>query len=151
MTDFSAIIQTVADHALASGLFETVNQHEPKNAPGNGLNAAIWIDYIGPANNQSGLNKTTGLLVVTNRVYSSMFQTPYDDIDPNLLSAVNTLMVAYSGDFQFGAKVKNVDLLGMSGRKLEAQAGYVPIDNKVMRVMEINIPLIINDLWNQVA
>lgn len=151
MTDFNAILQAVQDHASASGLFETVNMHEPKNAPGNGLNLACWIDYIGPAANQSGLNKTTGLLVVTARSYSSMYQTPYDDIDPNLLAAVSTLMTAYSGDFQLGAKVKNIDLQGMSGRKLEAQAGYVSIDNKLMRVMDITIPMIINDIWDQVA
>ena len=151
MTDFNAILQAVQDHALSSGLFETVNMHEPKNAPGNGLVAAYWIDYIGPAASQSGLNKTTGLLVITGRIYSSMYQTPYDDIDPNILSAVTTLMGAYSASFTLTAKVRNIDLQGISGRKLEAQAGYVSIDNKMMRVMDITIPMIVNDIWNQAA
>lgn len=151
MTDFAAILGTVTDHAQASGMFESVNFHEPKNAPGNGINLACWIDYIGPAPAQSGMNKTTGLLIIKARAYSSMFQTPYDDIDPNLLSSVVFLISAYSGDFDFGAKIRNVDLLGITGHKLDAQAGYVPIDNKVMRVMEITLPLIINDIWSQTA
>lgn len=145
--DFASILQTVQDHALASGYFETVDFHEPKNAPGNGLNCACWIDYIGPA--ASGLKSTSGLLVINVRVYSSMLQQPYDSIDPDLLDAVQNLIGAYTGDFEWGGKVRNLDVLGSSGRKLQAQAGYIPIDNKMMRAMTITVPLLVNDIWDQ--
>lgn len=149
MTDFAAILANVTDHAMSTGYFETVNFHEPKNAPGNGLNLAAWIDYIGPF--LSGLKSTSGLLVINCRVYSSMFQQPYDAIDPNLLDAVQNLIGAYTGNFGWTADVRNLDVLGQSGRKLEAQAGYIPIDNKMMRAMTITVPLIINDIWSQTA
>jgi hypothetical protein len=60
-------------------------------------------------------------------------------------------MAAYSGDFELGGNVRNVDLLGQASEGLTAQAGYLEQDGKLYRVMTINLPLIVNDVWNQVA
>jgi hypothetical protein len=149
--DADAIFAAVQSHALASGLFERVNAHEPMNPPGNGLSAAIWVQKIGPVGAASGLNSTTGRLAIYVRVYSSIQQQPFDAIDPNLLSAVTTLMGAYSGDFELGGEVRDVDLMGEHGQPLEADAGYVDQNGVISRVMTIVLPLIINDLWQQVA
>src|SRR3982751_2445852 len=106
--NLATLVDAVASHAAASGQFERVNQHEPKNAPGNGLTAAIWVDKIGPAQGRSGLTATTGLLTLDVRVYTSMLAEPQDAIDPNLLGAVDALLAAYSGDFELGGQVCNV-------------------------------------------
>lgn len=149
--DVSGIVDQVVSHAMTTALFESVNTHEPKNAPGNGLVCAVWADKVGPAPNQSGLDITTAYVVMNVRVYTSMLQQPYDGIDPNLVSAVDVLLTAYSGNFTLGGKVRAVDLLGMGGTSLSAQAGYINQDNKVFRVMTIMLPMIINDEWDQVA
>ncbi len=148
-SDFLAILQTIEDHAAASGWFDRVNRHEPKNAPGYGLTAAIWVDRIEPVPARSGLAATSGRLVVNVRIYSSMLAEPQDAIDPHVTAAVNVLMVAYSGDFTLGGLVEKVDLLGAHGVPLSAQAGYLNQDNKVYRVMTITVPLALNDLWSQ--
>ena len=61
------------------------------------------------------------------------------------------LIGAYSGDFDFGgeAGVRAVDLLGMTGTPLAAIAGYIEMDRKMMRVITITLPVVINDLWTQ--
>lgn len=147
--DATGILDKVVSHALTQGLFERVNQHEPKNAPSNGLTAAVWVDFIG-ASTSSGLASSSGLLTLNVRLYTSMLAEPQDAIDPNLLAACSDLMGAYSGDFDLGGTVRCVDLLGMTGTALSARAGYLDVAGKLYRVMTITLPLIINDVWEQV-
>jgi hypothetical protein len=78
-----------------------------------------------------------------------MVQEPQDAIDPGVAAAVDALMAAYSGDFEFGSNVRNVDLLGSAGVPLAAEAGYLNVSGTMYRVMTITLPLIINDLWSQ--
>jgi hypothetical protein len=52
-----------------------------------------------------------------------MLTDPEDAIDPELLAAVDALMSAYSGDFQLGGLITQVDLLGAYGKPLGAERG----------------------------
>lgn len=149
--DGNTLITALADHALTSGLFERVNKHEPKNAPGNGLTAAVWVDTIDPIPLASGLAVTSARLGVMVRLMTNMLQEPQDAIDPVMISATSWLMGAYSGDFDLGGLIRNVDLLGQHGVPLRAQAGYIQQDTKLYRVITITVPLIINDVWSQSA
>lgn len=143
------LIDNVVSHALTLGVFESANSHEPKSPPGSGLRYAVWADTIMPIAAASGMASTSGKVVLNGRVYGSMLQKPEDDIDPNIITAVVTLIGAYSGDFDFGETVRNVDLLGMYGQSLSAQAGYVTIGTAMYRVMTITLPVVINDMWSQ--
>lgn len=146
----AAIISTVQDHALKQGVFERVNKHEPKAAPGKGLTCAIWLDRVTPLKS-SGLAKTSVLLVLNVRIMSSMLQEPQDGIDGDMADAADKLLTAYSGDFQLGGAARNVDLLGEQGTPLSGQAGYVNQDNRLYRVFTITLPIIVDDVWDQVA
>ena len=146
-----SLMDKVTSHALALGVFESVNAHEPKAPPGSGMRYAVWADSIVPLGGASGLSATSGEVVLMGRIYTSMLQRPEDGIDPAVLTAATTLMGAYSGDFDFGATVRNVDLLGAFGPRLSAQAGYVTVSGSMFRVMTLTIPVIFNDMWSQVA
>lgn len=145
------VLGRIESFAMASGRFDSVNGHEPKSAPGNGVAFAVWVQNIKPA--ASGQAATSGTLLLNGRVYIRFNQFPYDLIDPQVLSATLEIMAALSGDFKLGGadNVRAIDLLGMEGMPLSAQAGYVDIDKTMYRVMTINIPLIINDMFTQVA
>jgi hypothetical protein len=148
----ASIVAAITDHAATLGIFERVASHEPKNAPGVGLSCVAWCDSIGPARNQSGLAATTALLVFNVRVYGSMLAEPQDGVDPELLRAVDALMAAYAADFDLSGLVREVDLLGLAGNNpLAARFGYLNQDGKLFRVATITLPLIISDLWPQVA
>lgn len=144
------ILDRVISHALSLGLFEQVNGFEPKAAPGNGLTCAVWVDRIEPAAIVSGLAASSARLVLSLRIYTNMIGEPIDLIDPNIADAVDKLMTAYSGDFTLDGAIRNVDLLGEIGDGLSAEAGYLEQDRKMFRVMTINLPMIINDAWEQV-
>lgn len=141
----------VMSGALQTGLFETVNGHEPKSAPGNGLTAAVWVDTITGVGAASGLSATSGVVTLNVRIYTPFLQEPPDAIDPNMLTAASTLLGLYTGDFSLGATVRNIDLLGSYGRALAAAAGYLTQDSTIYRVMTITLPVVINDLWTQEA
>jgi hypothetical protein len=149
--DIRTILSAVESHALASGHFVAVNGHEPKSPPTSGITAAVWVEQIGPARGGSGLDSTTARLALYVRLYSSLVQDPPDAIDPDLMTALDALMAAYSGDFELAGEVRQVDLLGHYGDPLGARAGYLAEAGAEYRVMTIILPLIVNDLWNQEA
>ena len=144
------LIDRLASHAMTTGLFDRVNQHEPKNKPGRGLTCAIWIDRIEPARGRSGLAATDARVVFNVRVYTNMLQNPQDAIDPSVMGATDLLFEAYSGDFQLGDESRYIDLLGETqGHPLFSQSGYINIDNMVYRVMTITVPVIVQNAWTQ--
>lgn len=146
-----AILAAVQSHAETLAVFERAGTHEPKNAPGNGLSIAVWAGPMRAVPAASGLAAMSARLELVVRVYNPMLQKPYDDIDPTVLDAVDALFTAYAADFELGGLVRNVDLLGQHGTALSAVPGYLSQDGKLFRVMDITLPLIINDLWNEVA
>lgn len=147
----NAILNAVASHALECALFERVNQHEPRNAPGSGMTCAIWIDTLRSDPSRSGLAVTSAHMILKLRIYSSMLTEPADAIDPQIIDAVDVLFALFVGDFALGDLVFAVDVEGMAGPRLEAQAGYVVQDGLQMRVMTITLPLLISDVWTEIA
>lgn len=148
--NIAAVTDAVASHALRLGVFDRVNTHEPKVAPGNGITCALWVDRVVPVR-KSGLNSTSVCLVFNLRLFTSMLAEPQDMIDQNLLLALDALMAAFHGDYELGGLVREVDIFGMNGVGLNSQAGYVPQDNKMYRVVTVTLPLTMNDVWEQVA
>jgi hypothetical protein len=148
--DPRATFDGLISHAAASGWFDRVQGHEPKNAPGNGLTCAVWGDRIQPIRS-SGLDATSMRIAFSIRVYSSLAQEPQDAIDPNIMSAVAALIADFSGDFTLAGSAREIDLLGSEGVPLSAQAGYLNQDGRQYRVMTLTVPVIYNDVFEQVA
>lgn len=149
--DINGITDALVSHAVALGLFQRVNMFEPTNQPGNGMTCAIWADEVLPVAEVSGLDATSAKLTFMVRFFKSMQTEPLDMIDPELVSATDVLLNAYSGDFDLSGTIKQVDLLGQHGTPLSGRAGYLNMDAKMFRVMTITLPLVVNDAWNQVS
>lgn len=149
--DAANVIDRVASHASSTALFQYVQKHEPKSAPNNGLHYAVYVSGLSPVALASGLAATSVRLELTGRIYHSFISEPEDEIDPDLTNALDILFTAYSGDFELGGAARNIDLLGAHGAPLSARSGYLRIDSKIFRVMDIIIPIIINDAFEQVG
>jgi hypothetical protein len=147
--DATGIFDALISHAEATGLFETVNGHEPKSSPGKGLSAAVWVARIEPARASSGLSATSALVTCTVRIFSDMLAEPQDGIDPAVVEATDALMNAYSGAFTLGGLIRNVDLLGQTRNPLFAQSGYITVSGRMFRIMDITVPMIVSDVWEQ--
>lgn len=148
---FDDILDAVVSDVQRSGYFEKVNQHEPKKGPRTGLTAAVWLQAMDPIALASGLAATSARIIFTLRMYQSFMQEPQDLIDPTMARAASNLMRRYHDDFDFDGAIRNVDLLGMYGIALTALSGYLEVDGKVYRIIDITIPCIVNDVWPQVS
>ncbi len=152
----TALYDSLVSHAQSLKLFEAVTDHEPLNPPGGGLSCAVMLGPLEPIRS-SGLAATSGRLEFAVRVYSARLQVPASGIDRKLMQAVTTLMNAYTGDLDLltgniaSGLVRNVDLLGAYGTPLRGSPGWLVQDGAHYRIYEITLPLILNDVWNQVA
>ncbi|CAM5718118.1 hypothetical protein [Streptomyces fumanus] len=136
-------------HAQSLGLFGNVLDHEPVSAPGSGLTFAMWVRRLAPVPAGSGLTAGSGRLELTGRVLMPADTEPQGDVDVAVTGAVDALMSAYAGDFEFGGRVRNVDVLGAHGTALSAEFGFSRFDSTTYRVGTLTVPLIINDLWTE--
>ncbi len=148
--DFQALTDAVASYAGTTGEFDTVNTHEPKAKPGNGVTCSIWVDEIMPLAAASGLASVTGLVTMMMRIQRPFLAQPVDQIDPLIMRATAALMTAFAGGFTMGGLVRDVDLLGQHSQGLRSKAGYVNQDGTVYRVSDVSLPLVINDLFAEV-
>jgi hypothetical protein len=73
------------------------------------------------------------------------------DIEALVLYATHRLMKVLSNDFELDRMVRNIDLLGQTGNRMHADYGYLPVESTWYRIGEITLPLIINDVYEQVS
>lgn len=135
------------------GYFDKVNTHEPKRKPGHGISAAVWFNTMYGVGFVSGLDKSTALVLFTGRIYSNMLREPQDMIDPVMTQAGASVMRQFHDNYDFGLhpRVRNVDLLGETGQQLTMTGGYLEQAKAMYRVYDLNIPVIVNDVFTQSA
>lgn len=148
--DTRPIKDAISSHAQATGQFDKVTGHEPKNAPGNGVWGAIWRQNTRAIALASGLAATSARVLFIVRIFINMLSDPQDEIDPRQDAAADALFTELVGDFTLGGTVRNIDVLGEFGDPLDLEAGYLDQDHKLFRVVDIKIPVIVNDVWEQV-
>lgn len=148
--DIDTLMSRVTSHAQTLGVFRKVNGHEPKSAPGNGVTAAVWVQGVDPIES-SGLDSTSVRIGLMWRLYTPMIQEAPDAIDPSAVKALDRLCAAYTGAFTLGGMVRQVDVRGAYGEPMQARAGYLNQDGRMFRVMDVTLPLIVNDLWTEEA
>jgi hypothetical protein len=144
------VLDVIVSHAQALGVFERVNTHEAKSSPGRGLYCSVWMDTIAPDPRTSGLAATSVRLVFLARLQSNALAEPQDGVDPNLLDALDLFVDAMMGDLSVGGHALDIDVFGMAGVPLGARAGYVDQDNKKFRVIDLQVPVLLDDVWVQV-
>ena len=144
------LFAAMKSQAEQSGLFRRVLGHEPKGPPGGGLSYALWLGGITPIPRASGLNSTTGRVVIEARIYVPFLEKGEDQTETDLLRAVLQMIGFYSGALTVGETVMEIDLLGMYGVALEGgTVGYLDMGGSYYRVADITIPVIIDALWTQ--
>jgi hypothetical protein len=150
--DSHGMLNALTTLAAESGMFDQVMGHEPKAAPAQtGLTCGAWVSDLRTVPS-SGLASVTMRLEIQLRVFTSMLREPQDSIDPAVLDATDALLFAIVGQFQLGlSDTRYVDILGSDGEPLRATSGYLSQDSKLYRVMDIFVPIVINDVYTYAA
>ncbi len=146
--DIGTILDKLVSHAMATGMFETVNEFKVDEPAGQGITCGIWSDDIRPIRS-SGLASTSCRITFKVRLFSNTEAAPESYLERAMVDAASVLLTAYSGDFELGGNVRAVDLLGMEGVPLSADAHYMNLSGVIYRVMDLTIPILINDAWDQ--
>lgn len=146
-----AIMEAMRSAAQGTGLFANVLTHEPKAAPSldSPPTLALFAGPITPIQS-SGLSAVSLRWQVNGRVYRDGFSEPADDVDPDVVSATTLFLAALAGQFTFGGLIRCIDFFGMDGEPLKAESGYLEMDKKIFRCMDLEIPLLLNDEWGMV-
>jgi hypothetical protein len=140
-----ALFDALKSAVQQTALFQAVDMHEPVSPPGVRLYCSIIFAGLKPVTS-SGLNVTSGQVTFDMRIWSKAQQRPLDKIDPEIVAAAATVIGVLSGELTLGETVRDIDLLSMSGTP-----GWVEFNGEQFRVMSISIPIVINDLFEQVA
>lgn len=154
MADLTDIVAGLFDDAKASGLFTESFLGEPKSAPGNdGLFLCLVNARITPVQS-SGLVSISARAEFTFRIMKNMFSDPVEYIELDMLRATQWLMRALVGGFTLAGQARAVDILGMDGEQMRAEAGYISIGGNAQsggsvmyRIMDVFCPVIVNDMW----
>lgn len=147
--DYRALFNGVVSVPMALGVFDKVNSHEPENPPGKGVNCSVTLGPIAPAS--SGLASTSLKITFLVRIYSSLEQRPLDPVDPELLVATAALIGAYSGGFELTGFTSPGVVRDIALAEVTAAPAYLIQDGKGFRVMEVTVPIEINDAFDQEA
>lgn len=142
------VLDIVVTHAQNTGWFQNVTEYESKQSGTNSLTAGVWVESITPIRS-SGLASASIRLELEMRLYGSTMTEPYDDIDSNIVKAVDDLFTAYIGDFDLGSNARHIDIFGAYGNPLSVRSGYLNMNGREARVFQIRLPIIINDVWDQ--
>lgn len=143
----TTVYDQLVSHAQALGVFDAgVNPAEPWSTPGDG----VWCAFTAPAivalPGQSGLVAVTGRLDFKVIIGCSALMKPPGRADKLVLSAACSLLAAYSGAFTLSGNVRDLDPLSIS-----AQPRYLTMEGHTFRIYEINLPVVVNDLWTEAA
>ena len=113
---------------------------EPK-APPTSAYASVILGPITLTEPTAG-GATSGRIDLIVRIYRDAINEPLEDTEFLMATTVLELFEDFCGDFDFGdANVRNLLPLDMA-----ATPGYQTIGNTLYRVMDITVPLMVNDM-----
>ena len=145
-----SLYSEVTSHASTLGIFPAgVTGHAPESPPGAGAAYAVWLSAITPLPKLSGLAATSGRIEFTGHIYEKARARPLDQVDPAILLLATDLIAAYSADLTLGGTVMAVDLLGAYGTPLQSEVVFADFQGVQLRVAEVTLPIILDDLWSQ--
>jgi hypothetical protein len=143
--DAEALFSAIRSKAKQLAIFTATIGHDPENAPPPGVSCSIALGPVKPVLS-SGLGAVSGQVTLMVHVWDFASKRPLDKVDPEVLAATCSLMGAFAGGFTLGGTVREIDLFAMT-----ATPGYVDFADKEYRAMVISLPVIINDMFEEVA
>lgn len=149
MAGLADLYGTLLTRVQGVGGLDQVLDHEPLSAFDSlGVVAAVFLaDPIAPIPTSSGLAAADARIVFTIRLYRNAFAEPLHGRDMDLLRAFDAVMDALCGGFTLGGATREIDILGGSGEGLRGDWGYVQLDKPIFRIVEISVPIDLNNVW----
>jgi hypothetical protein len=145
--DTERSLQLISTYLGASGHVISAQIGEYKSAPdipAAQLTAAVWMS----STNVVGLALDGGTIevhVVMARLYGQAFGDEPEDVEITTGQAVQKIVSDLVGDADLGSEIRNVDVGGIHGTSVGAAWGHAEIDGAMYRIVDLTIPLIVDD------
>lgn len=91
------------------------------------------------------LNGTIESHTIQIRLYRDMLAEPQKSIEVDLATAAQRIQADLAGEYDLGGGIRNVDVGGEHGQALRTDWGYVTIDQRMYRIVDITVALIVDD------
>lgn len=148
--DLPGILAAVESHCLASGYVQRFQAAEVTDNPATGVTVGVMLTSLTSLGARSGLSSSSVRVELGVRLYLPAASRQPEQTETQIVAAVAALMGSFTGDFDLGG-TRLVDLLGAYGAPLASTAGWTRIADQLYRVHTITLPVIVDDLWDQVA
>lgn len=134
--------------ARTLAVFDTVSVggDNPSHVPGKGMHLAIW-PQVGDGVQSSGMGALSMRVDLMFRIYGPLQQYPRDEIDIDMIRALDKLGQALCADFTLGGLVRQIDTQGHEGAPIGFTTGFLDVQEQTSRVVTLRCPLIANDVW----
>lgn len=139
-------LDSILSYLKASGHFLAGAQvGEPKAPPttGQGLFAAVYMTSAKVG--ELTLATTIELHLVAVRIYRNMLTEPTANIETDLAIVVADISNDLLGDYDLGATVRGIDAGGQYGTVMGATWGHLDVSGTAFRVVDLELPLIVDD------
>lgn len=153
---FTACLDALQSHLKALAVFDHVITAKPTNPISSGLVASIMFDRVTPDPQSSGLNQTSAILEFKIILWRNQTSHPHFNVDRELTDATEAVIESFHEDLTLNHASKNGDGLVMSfgllrsrGRGFHGETKNVQIDQGFLQTVQINVPLIVDDVWTQ--
>ena len=141
--NIKSTIEAISSFLQAGGYIEKEGVGEPKSPPAEELSASVFMDSVGVV--ELTLGTTIEIHTVNIRLYMKMLQEPTEQVEYKLAEVVSDIGSDLLGDYDLGATIRNVDAGGSKGSAMRAQWGYLDLGGTMFRVVDLFVPLLVDD------
>ena len=137
-------LKVIESKIAASGQVRQTQVGEPKSPPSTLPAAAIFMDSVRIY--KMTVDGGTGEVHAVNiRIYADMLAEPQEWNEYGLAEVAENLINKLLTDADLNSKIMTIDAAGMAGQGLEMRWGYLDVSGKMHRIVDIGLPLLVND------
>jgi len=143
--NIKASLDAILSHLAASGRLSSYSLGEPVKVPeGAKLHGAVYMRRSGV--DHLYLDGGTGEVhAVVVRLYRAVLRQPQSEGELELVNAVSELTEDFAEDYTLGTTVREIDLAAQFGEGISAEWGHVEVSGSMFRVVDITLPLVVDD------
>ena len=139
-----ATLKAIESKVAASGQVKYVQVGEPKAPPSTLPAAAIYMDSVRVAS-MTVDGGTREVHTVNIRVYADMLAEPQEWNEYGLAEVAENLINKLLTDADLSSTIMQIDVAGMAGQGVEMRWGHLDVGGKMHRIVDIGLPLLVND------
>lgn len=137
-------LRVIESKVKATGQVAMAQVGEPKAPPSTLPAVAIFMDSVRIY--KMTVDGGTGEVYTVNlRVYADMLKEPQEWNEYGLAEVAENLVNKLLTDADLNSKVMTIDAAGIAGEGVGLRWGYLDVSGKMHRIVDITLPLLVND------